>query len=375
MPTKKGNEPAVQLKNHYFTDLAKASLSGDHKKVQLVLLSAIRSVKKSSPDYAGELGHLLTAYSANPEALRRSGSSPVPEDSEVGMPLLNFPTYKKEVAPIYETNTNKKIQHFIKERHAMDILLAQGVEPPNSLLLKGKSGTGKTTLASWIASELNLPFVVLDLAVTISSYLGKTGANLKRCLDYARTTPCVFLLDEFDSIAKRRDVTDDVGELKRVVTVLLKELEDLPFSSVIIAATNHPELLDPAIERRFNLSIEIPKPNKNTRKQLFLSKLGDYATHLDESTLECITSILESETGSGIEDIAKASLRRHIIDNTPISKGLFEVLVERGGLNISKDQISTTIQILKRETQLTVRDIASIVGLSSSGVQHHLKKK
>ncbi|MBT3107222.1 ATP-binding protein [Streptomyces sp. COG19] len=114
--------------------------------------------------------------------------------------------------------------------------------------------------ARWLAYELKLPLLVLDLSSVMSSYLGRTGANIRKVLDYAKSSPSVLLLDELDTVAKRRDDAAEVGELKRLVTVLLQEIDDWPSSSLLLAATNHGELLDPAVWRRFDVVVDFPLP-------------------------------------------------------------------------------------------------------------------
>jgi hypothetical protein len=110
---------------------------------------------------------------------------------------------------------------------------------------------GDTLAARVLARTLGRPLLILDLAAVMSSFLGRTGGNLRHVLDYAKSIECVLLLDELDAIAKRRDDAGEIGELKRLVTVLIQEIDDWPSSGLLVAATNHPELLDPAIWRRF----------------------------------------------------------------------------------------------------------------------------
>jgi AAA+ superfamily predicted ATPase len=130
--------------------------------------------------------------------------------------------------------------------------------------------------ARWLARELERPLLVLDLAAVMSSFLGRTGSNLRHVLDYAKSIDCVLLLDELDALAKRRDDRGEVGELKRLVTVLLQEVDDWPASSILVAATNHADLLDLAVWRRFEMSIEFSLPDVSQIERLALALLTPY---------------------------------------------------------------------------------------------------
>ena len=121
--------------------------------------------------------------------------------------------------------------------------------------------------------------MILDLAAVMSSLLGRTGSNLRHVLEYAKTIDCVLLLDELDAIAKRRDDRGEIGELKRLVTVLIQQIDDWPSSAVLLAAANHPDLLDPAIWRRFELHVDFPLPNEAAITQFVNSTLASYFAH------------------------------------------------------------------------------------------------
>jgi SpoVK/Ycf46/Vps4 family AAA+-type ATPase len=146
----------------------------------------------------------------------------------------------------------------------------------------GPPGTGKTTLAEAIAEAAGLPLFVVRYEAMIGSYLGETATRLKRVFDYARTTPCVLFFDEFDAIGKERGDIHETGEIKRVVTSLLMQVDDLPSYTIIAAATNHPELLDRASWRRFQLRLPLPLPDFRalTRYiQAFSERFGEPLGH------------------------------------------------------------------------------------------------
>jgi SpoVK/Ycf46/Vps4 family AAA+-type ATPase len=230
-------------------------------------------------------------------------------------------------------------------------------------------------LAEWIASQLNLRLVVLDLATSISSFLGKTGSNLKRSLDYARSTECVFLLDEFDSIGKRRDDITDIGELKRIVNVLLKELEDWPLGSVLIAATNHPELLDPAIHRRFDVVLETPLPTERESEEILARACGRFVDTLPDTFLQALARALIGRSGSELTTLAQSAVRRHVLGDISLAQSFIESALRHWPSKIKKKHLGTLIKHLQANGALTVRDIAELTGKSPSTVQYHLTKR
>ena len=148
----------------------------------------------------------------------------------------------------------RAVDELIEEQQRADLLRANGLEPRHRVLLVGPPGTGKSTLAEAIAEAASVPLFVVRYEAMIGSYLGETAARLKRVFDYARTTACVLFFDEFDAIGKERGDVHETGEIKRVVTSLLMQVDDLPSYTILAAATNHPELLDRASWRRFRFA-------------------------------------------------------------------------------------------------------------------------
>lgn len=139
---------------------------------------------------------------------------------------------------------------------------SHSLEPRHRVLLVGPPGNGKTSLAEAIAEALAVQFFVVRYDAIIGSFLGETASRLRRVFDYARTTPCVLFFDEFDAVGKERGDVNETGEIKRVVASLLMQVDDLPSYTVVVAASNHPELLDRAVWRRFQLRLELPAPTR-----------------------------------------------------------------------------------------------------------------
>ncbi|NJX16996.1 AAA family ATPase, partial [Tamlana crocina] len=139
------------------------------------------------------------------------------------------------------------IQDLIQEHHRSDLLRSYNLEPRNRILLAGPPGNGKTSLAEVIAQSLMIPYYVVRYDGIIGSYLGETATRLKTTFDFIRTQECVLFFDEFDTIGKERGDIHETGEIKRVVSSLLLQIDRLPSYVVVVAATNHAELLDRAV--------------------------------------------------------------------------------------------------------------------------------
>ena len=353
--------------------IIEAGLVGNRQRLELLTLNAIRTLKSSFPEVANELSSLLNDYSMGGSLLRSVHLEPPPADTDAGFALLRIESTEEIEEPVLNPSVKAVAQRFLRERMEGQKLLSEGIVPPRTLLLKGEPGTGKTMLAMWLAKQLDLPLAVLDLATSISSFLGKTGANLRKSLDYARAVPCVLLLDEFDAIGKRRDDTTEHGELKRIVNVLLKELEVWPMHSVLVAATNHPELLDPAINRRFDVVLEMPLPAEDQRQIILERACGRFTAELPEGFLKVVAHVRAGTSGSDLDTLAKSVVRRHIIERNPLTHSFIEA-IEQSPDGIPKGKLQNFIRAIRSMMGLTVREIAELTGRSSSTIQYHLNK-
>ncbi|MBS3694163.1 AAA family ATPase [Rhodococcus qingshengii] len=154
------------------------------------------------------------------------------------------------------------INQFVEEHHRRDLLRSHGVEPRHRMLFVGPPGGGKTSLAEAVATELAVPLLSVRYEGLIGSFLGETASRLESLFDAVRVRPCVLFFDEFDVVAKERGDTHETGEIKRVVSSLLLQVDRLPSHVVVITATNHPELLDRAVWRRMQLRLNLPQPTR-----------------------------------------------------------------------------------------------------------------
>lgn len=203
-------------------------------------------------------------------------------------------------------------QQLVEEQQRASLLRAHALEPRHSALLVGPPGNGKTSLAEAIAESLAAPFFVVRYEAMIGSFLGETASRMKRVFDYARTTPCVLFFDEFDTVGKERGDTHETGEIKRVVTSLLMQIDDLPSYVVVLGATNHAELLDRAVWRRFQLRLQLPAPSQ---KQLtsYVTGLGRRADLKLGVSAQQIAKTLGKVSFSEAEEFVLDLARRQVL--------------------------------------------------------------
>lgn len=175
----------------------------------------------------------------------------------------------------------------INEQNRSDLLQSYGIEPRNKLLLIGPPGNGKTSLAEAIAESLMVSLLTVRYEGIIGSYLGETASRLSKLFEYAKTRECVLFFDEFETLGKERGDVHETGEIKRVVSSLLMQIDALPSYVVVVAATNHDTLLDKAAWRRFQIRLEIPKPTRSNLDEYyrFFEKEKDFRFGLQSSTL------------------------------------------------------------------------------------------
>jgi SpoVK/Ycf46/Vps4 family AAA+-type ATPase len=203
------------------------------------------------------------------------------------------------------------ILQLIEEQQRADLLRSHSLEPRHRVLLVGPPGNGKTSLAEAVAEALGVPFFVVRYETLIGSYLGETASRLKRVFDYARTTPCVLFFDEFDAIGKERGDTHETGEIKRVVTSLLMQVDDLPSYTVFIGASNHAELLDRATWRRFQFRLLLPMPSEDELAQYFetfAARLGEPLGHRPANIAKKLGHVSYSEAEEFCHDLLRRSV-------------------------------------------------------------------
>jgi len=213
---------------------------------------------------------------------------------------------------ILSQNNAEKLNTFILSYQNADKLNSLGLGVPNTLLLYGPPGCGKTKCAYLISKELQLPLVIARLDSLISSYLGTTAKNIRFIFEFAQKMPCVLFLDEFDAIAKARDDNNELGELKRVVNSLLQNVDSMSNDSLLLAATNHERLLDSAVWRRFDYKLEIELPDIEAIIKM-VELFSNNVKIISQKDKREISTVFLGLSGADIEDIMTKALRNSVI--------------------------------------------------------------
>ncbi len=207
---------------------------------------------------------------------------------------------------------NQAVREVVEEQHRAELLRSCNLEPRHRLLFAGPPGNGKTSLAEALAHELMVPLCVVRYEAVVASYLGETSTRLQRLFDYIRTRRCVLFFDEFDTLGKERGDEHETGEIKRVVSTLLLQIDALPSHVVVVTATNHAELLDRAVWRRFQLRLELPAPGRK-EVEAWLRRFEERTGQALGKSASSLARELAGASFGEIEELALDVQRRTIL--------------------------------------------------------------
>lgn len=306
----------------------------------------------------------------------------VPVDSESRTTLADviYPDSNKTSVILSRSNA-EKLDSFILSYQNADKLNSLGIGVSNTLLLYGPPGCGKTKCAYLIARKLNLPLVIARLDSLISSYLGTTAKNIRILFEFSQKMPCILFLDEFDAIAKARDDSNELGELKRVVNSLLQNVDAMSTDNLLLAATNHEQLLDSAVWRRFDYKLEIELPDANAIIEmidLFTNGLIEFSIKEKRELATAFSGL----SGANIEEIIKKAFRNAIVhekvfDKLSIYEELFvfkNILLQN--YNNAKDILRIKAKFLREcdDKVFSLQAIADILQSSKTTIQKLVKE-
>jgi SpoVK/Ycf46/Vps4 family AAA+-type ATPase len=360
--------------------LIRLALAEQTEDVRLFVARLVRKYRNSDPELAEQMDLYLRTKAPRASAPMRKVTSPVspaqplPVDDESRLSLLKvFKDDPDREQPLLSLDLEESLSQLIQERLQTERLASMGLNPTRSAIFVGPPGVGKTLTARWLASQLGVPLYVLDLTAVMSSLLGRSGSNLRSALDFAKRSPCVLLLDEIDAIAKRRSDDTDIGELKRLVTVILQEVDEWPATGLLLAATNHAELIDPALWRRFDLVINFRAPEMPAVKQAIKRFLGpDYA--LFGRWIDILTFAFNGESFSDIErDLQR--FRRAVALGTASDADLIEEFVKSRALVLERQGRIDLAVLLAKQTRLSQHTISDITGVSRDTIRKYTSEQ
>ncbi|WP_052519074.1 AAA family ATPase [Archangium violaceum] len=273
--------------------------------------------------------------------------------------------------PVLNPRQEALLEAFVAEHQQPEALARMGLRPRNTLFLAGPPGVGKTMTAAWLARRLGVPLLQMELSPLISAYLGKTGQNLHEVFEFARRSRAIVLLDEFDAIAKRRDDPGDMGEPRRIVSVLLKEIEEWPGPSLLVAATNHLELIDPAVLRRFQLTLTVEPPGPRQVREI----LDVHLEPLQPSPeiRELAAQLLSGSSGSDIRHVALESRRTvALAPRLHADHALLKALSGRARTSPARRRVARLVHA-RFKGQVSLGELADWLDLPPATVARYLK--
>lgn len=302
-------------------------------------------------------------------------TTPVDQESRLSIVDVEVPP-KEHTQIVLPKLVDNKIEDFINIVKHQNQLIKGGIEMSNTLLLYGKPGCGKTTVARHISERTGLPLVIARFDAIVSSLLGNTAKNIRKIFDFADNKPCILFLDEFDAIAKARDDQYELGELKRVINSLLQNIDAFAKHNILIAATNHPELLDKAIWRRFNTVIEIGTPQDAEIAALVKTFTDGFSTDFieDDKRKDKLIRLMEGKTPSDIKGIINNAKAQAIINDKDIL-AYEDLLVELFEFNNHGDLTVDKLVEFLNENGMPQAAIAERMKVSLRQVRNYLNKQ
>lgn len=319
------NQLKLLIKSHINKD--------DRKFLTTVLQIAAHEAKIGHANFADELRSLvekakLSDIDENNYPKIFSSSTAVMTHTSTELFTVSHPTVSLRDIILSESIRNKIIRFLDENKNSIKIR-QHGLIPRRHVMLFGPPGTGKTMTASVIAHELSFPLFTVRMDSLITKFMGETSAKLRSIFDYISQHRGVYLFDEFDTIGSKRSMINDVGEIRRVLNTFLQLLDEHRTDSLIITATNHKEILDSALYRRFDDVIEYQLPVEHSLEELIRSKFISY-----ELKLTSLNEVVKSAEGLSYAEISKAcddSIKHAIIHNKKVvsQESLMHMLVER----------------------------------------------
>jgi SpoVK/Ycf46/Vps4 family AAA+-type ATPase len=270
---------------------------------------------------------------------------------------------------VLEHSDRDALQRVVKEYRQRERLRASGLQPTRTILLSGAPGVGKSMTIAYLAAALERPALRVEPGDVIGSFLGESAKALSAAFAQAEEAGAVLALDEIDALAKRRDDVYDVGEFKRFVTTLLVELDRWHGHAPLIAATNHLELLDPALGRRFELHVRLHLPGVERRREILEQALERVGQKAEAGTLDALAAIAEGGTGADLAGLVSRAARRAVLDDEPLDQALLVAALPNDVGELDRGRKQRFAAAARDEAGLSTRQIGELLGCSHTAAR------
>lgn len=339
-------------------DFAKAverlAIDEDKKGNSALALEIRRAAKGAKSTYRDDRGTTASIQSAD-----------IVDSGDSDTVLLIHPDVEFDDL-ILDREVRTRLDNVVSEWDCRD-RLPKGIGPTCRILMAGPPGCGKTMTAKALASTMGMDMAYVRLDGLISQYLGGTGANIRDVFDFVRGRHILLFIDEFDAIAKTRGDMDDIGESKRILTSLLQNMDLLDGNTMLVAATNMPDILDPAVVRRFELTLTFERPDSSNRESM-VRMLADRFGLGDGCDLESFVDCTIGMSYAEIEGLFKSMVRYTTVHDV---NGPLDATFVRSFVNISNGPRDIWDM---RESGMTLGQISNATGIPLSTVGYRIKR-
>ena len=352
-------------------DLVRVGSAGHASGVRQLATRLLRAVPPGVDDPERFRAALSETIATAPAVGLRFGAGELPTEAGGAEALVAVDASPDGSGLVLDARLMEELGEVVEERQRARDLAVAGIPLTRTVLLSGPPGVGKTMTARWLAQHIGVPLVSINLASVVSSFLGSSGRNIRSILEYAKSGPCLMLLDEFDALAKRRNDDSDIGELKRVVNVVLLELDRWPDDNLLVAATNHLQLLDEAVDRRFDRHLTIRLPTASERATM-LGGLATGTPAAGDSVLDLVAEATTGWSGSDLKRLWELAMRRSLLRESSPSHELLRAFSDR---EPAKTQARDRLWLaLSERLGMSTRQIASLGGVSHPTVSAGLRR-